>query len=876
MVLTVVGVALAAGAVTTGRWLPWLVSTISFLETNSETIGAVSGIVTICQGLSSVVLLVLGYLGLRKRQQVDSNTPARDSVNQGDRSVHAGRDILGPVFTGETTVQLSQPNDYAGPGVSGNRQAALGLVPAAPEVLVGRERDLAEIKQRLIVAREEAEEASRSGDFMALYGWPGVGKTALTTALANDPEVHEMFPDGVLFKSLGKHPDIFSTLAEWARAAGAGDLSGAVTVEEAAGRLRVAMKNKRVLAIVDDVWDATHALPLVIGGGRCATLATTRLEGVAREFSPGTAGIYRLGVLREEDALRLLVQLAPQVVEDHPEDSRRLVQTLDGLPLAVRIAGGLLAAEASMGLDVRTLLNELRQTERLLEEDAPPAYAFVLGEVPVTVAALLRRSTEGLSEKYRRRFALLGVLPPRPVSFDASAAQHIWDMRSDPQMTLRALVNRGLLEPAGNGRFQMHSVLSAFAASMSEEEPEFPDPVTVHLRRLRHYEIKLGSANEAFAEGGNLQRQGLGVFDEDRECIRDAYEWATSRIDENEEAARYVTRYAQAGARLLSFRLPAREFIRWMESARRAAVRLQDENSLEVIEANIGTGYLMAGAYTEALPYGESALDSARNSGDAEAEAAALGNLASIYAAIGELQSAKDYAEGCVKVARNLDDREVEAKAVGTLGEMYAELGRPRDAVGLLKAQRDIARRIEDSPSEARALRRLGIFYRELGHPWRAAILFDASARLFENLGDNVSARGVLLGYGLLCVKQESHNEALALFDRVLASAVEDDDGAAQATALMNKGNVQYDLNRPELSQELYRQARDIANKGPHAGVLGDASWNLAMKLEAAEDRRGAVGAARDAFAAYRSVGNPRASEVEQWLNDQGMGLEGS
>ena len=131
------------------------------------------------------------------------------------------------------------------------------------------------------------------------------------------------------------------------RSVGAVGLSDAEDVPEASGRLRAAMRDKRVLVLLDDVWEATHALPLAVGGPRCGTLITTRLDRVARELSPTSDGVYRLEVLSEGEALELLGQLAPGVVEDHPDAARELVRELDRLPLAVRIAGGLLAAEAA-------------------------------------------------------------------------------------------------------------------------------------------------------------------------------------------------------------------------------------------------------------------------------------------------------------------------------------------------------------------------------------------------------------------------------------------------------------------------------------------------------------------------------------------------
>lgn len=862
-ILTILGI-------TSEGWLP------AFVRFAGENQSAVQGLNVYGEFLSYFVFgpltLVLTVLGLFLGRRADDNHEAAGAaavVTQGEGSVYTGGDVHGHVFAGDTTLNVQMGGDLSERLRSEVAAAPLGVVPPLPEAFVGREEDLEVLRRRLGRAAE-AKETAPVQVLTALHGWPGVGKTTLAAALSHDGEVRKMFPDGVLFASLGKEPDVLSTIVAWGRAIGAGDISNAEDVPEASGRLRAAMRDKRVLLVLDDVWEPTHALSLAVGGLRCGTLATTRLDRVARELSPTAGGVYRLEVLAEDEALGLLGKLAPSVVEDHPNGARELVRELDRLPLAVRIAGGLLAAEAAADLDVPGLLEELRESRRLLEEQAPPSYALLLGEVTPTVAALLRRSTEGLRALYRKRFALVGVLPSRPISFDIPAAQDMWEMRSDPRMTLRALSDRGLIEPAGEGRFQVHSLLSAFAASMIEEDSELPSLREVQLRRLRHYEVKLGAASEGFSAGGELQRRWLGIFDADRESIRAAFLWAASRMEEDNEAASYVSRYASAGARVLGFRLPAREFVRWMELAVRAARELGDEESVATHRANVGTGILMAGEYAKALPYLEEALVEARASSHVQGEAAALGNLASTCSAMGDNDRAIRYAEECVAVARNAGIGWMEAQALGTLGEIYEELGRPREAVRNLRGQRDVARRIDDTPSEARALRKLAKFYRESGHLWRAAVFYDSAARVFRDLGDGETFREVLLGHGILCVRREAYEEALKLFRRVLRSA--DDDGSAKAQALMNEGNVQDILGRPDLAEGLYLDARDTARAGEYPVTVGDCSWNLAQLLEAQDESERATEAARDALAAYRSAGSPQAGMVEAWIEDRNVG----
>jgi hypothetical protein len=88
-------------------------------------------------------------------------------------------------------------------------------------------------------------------------------------------------------------------------------------------------------------------------------------------------------------------------------------------------------------------------------------------DTPPTVATLLKRSTDTLKESTRERFALLGLFVPKPATFDLGAMSAIWDVE-DPKPTARELVNRGLLEPVGSGRFQMHALLVLHARSMLE------------------------------------------------------------------------------------------------------------------------------------------------------------------------------------------------------------------------------------------------------------------------------------------------------------------------------------------------------------------------------------------------------------------------
>ena len=339
-----------------------------------------------------------------------------------------------------------------------------GSAPPLPSLFIGREDDLRTLKARLGVGKDTPAQLQI---LTAIRGWPGIGKTTTAAALAHDTEIAQAFPDGVLWISLGPTPELFSKLAEWGRALGVDDLLKVQTLEEASARLAALLRNKRRLLIVDDVWEPEHAIPFKVGGRGCAMLITTRINPVANALAPTPNDIYKLPALSHEAALKLLQAIAPSFVEQYPTESLELIRELEGLPLALQVAGYLLRVEMSYGFDVTDLIKELQQGAKLLEAKAPPDRTELANETTPTVAVLLQKSTERLDEHTRDYFAYLGVFAPKPATFDLEAMRAVWQI-DDPKPFARILVDRGLLEAVG-GRFQMHALLVMHAKSLLQE-----------------------------------------------------------------------------------------------------------------------------------------------------------------------------------------------------------------------------------------------------------------------------------------------------------------------------------------------------------------------------------------------------------------------
>lgn len=348
--------------------------------------------------------------------------------------------------------------------INASETAAIGIMPPLPTIVVGRDEALNALKQRLGLGGEMR-------GITVIQGWPGVGKSTIVATLAHDPQITHYFPDGILWTSLGENPDLLGEITAWGNALNISDTGQVRKTEDISARITAILREKRVLLIVDDVWHTEDATPFRVGGQSCALVMTSRMNDVANALAPTTTDVYRLSVLSEEAGFELISKLAPETAKKHADETHQLVRDLEGLPLAIHVAGRLLHAEARLGWGVSELLAELREGAKLLDAKPPSDLIGNREDVSLTVAALLKRSTNALDSETCLRFALLGLFSPKPATFDLAAMVAAWDVDDvDVKVSARKLVDRGLLEPISGGRFQMHALLVLHARSLLEME----------------------------------------------------------------------------------------------------------------------------------------------------------------------------------------------------------------------------------------------------------------------------------------------------------------------------------------------------------------------------------------------------------------------
>ena len=478
------------------------------------------------------------------------------------------------------------------------------MAPPAPAVFEGRDEALSELVAALKLGQDATAAELRP---IALRGMGGVGKTTLAAALAHHPDVEAALPDGTLWAGLGPEPNVMSELAAWGTQFGE-DFSTYDSPEARSRALSTLLHGKKALLVVDDVWQADAARYFLVGGLGCRTLITTRDDPVAHALAGRTGRQVR--ALIKEAGLNLLRKIATPAVSADEEGARGLVAELGGLPLALTLAGRMIADEWEAGMGVAGALGELKQSEARLDLTGAEKRA----ELPA--AELSLRAVLGISydrlpdEATRRAFRFLAAFGPSPLAFSLEGAAAVWGMEDRPaQKTLAALVGRALVETTEGGRYSLHTTLADFAESLLEEQDEAD---AAHDAQANYY---LEFARRNVGENWRAVEVEMGQ-------IRRGFGFVVTRKDPGR-----VVAYVQTMFGFMNRRGLWDEWRGWAEHCREIQEQIGDRAGLARTLNNIGSIYDNKGAWDEALRYYERSREIFEEIGDRAGLATTLNNI---------------------------------------------------------------------------------------------------------------------------------------------------------------------------------------------------------------------------------------------------------
>lgn len=656
--------------------------------------------------------------------------------------------------------------------------------------LIGREAMLGHLKEQVL--------AEQSPLRWAVTGLPGVGKTALALELAHDPDIQAQF-DGVLWVGLGKAPQLFARFARWGQVL---DLSSeawsTLTTLEAWGQaLRDAIGMRHMLLIIDDAWQIEEALACLVGGPSCRYLLTTRFPTLALQYAGD--GIITLGELNAAEGLELLGRFAAQIVEAEPEAAQQLVNAVGGLPLALTLLGTYVQQQAytRQPRRLREALERLSQREQRLQLAHPQAplaaHPSLPLETPLSLAASIGLSVADLSPEAQEMLGALALFPPKPTNFSEEAALAV---SAGTPATLDALVDRGLVESAGPGRYRLHQTIVDYAQVHSTQHEA--------SRRLIIWAVNW---IEAYQEDGGLEDEFPLLL----EALRLA------------EAAPLQEFLIRGGIKLVPFLL-ARGFYATAEQLLQRvheAAEAQQQLSEQITSLfHLSTIAEKRGDYDQAETRLQVGLRLARQQGEPDLLSTLLMEVGVLRALRGDVPSAQGYLEEGLRLARQAGNGATQARILVSLGSLLMDRGLLEDAQRHYQDARRLAQAAQQPVSICAALDGLASLAVRRGEYPQGEIYAQEALELTRQYGYRERLAGALTNVGVLALDQGHFAQAEASFAESLQWAQEVGHREAICRALINLGEVRWRLERFAEAEEAIAAAFALARQLDHRHYL--------------------------------------------------------
>jgi predicted ATPase/DNA-binding CsgD family transcriptional regulator len=353
--------------------------------------------------------------------------------------------------------------------LAGEEQAQQHNLPSAMTLLIGRERELAEIQKLL----------DRDARLISLVGPGGIGKTRLALEVARQHVGR--FANGAAFANLAPLRSAEGLVPALSQALRFKPAGGGGERRDARQQLLDYLRDKALLLVLDNFEHLQAGAPLltdILAAAPQVTLLVTTRERLKLRVEqvyavPGLAfsDWKTVEEAQEAPAARLFVHYGRRVRpgfalrEEELEALQQIVRLVAGMPLALILASAWLEllTPSEIASEIARNLDFLAADYR----DLPARQRSVRAVFETTWARLEKREQE--------LFAAFSVFRG---GFTLEAAREV---AGSSLRDLLGLANRSLLARGEEGRFEVHELLRQFSA-----EELARSPVAVEAIRDRH------------------------------------------------------------------------------------------------------------------------------------------------------------------------------------------------------------------------------------------------------------------------------------------------------------------------------------------------------------------------------------------------------
>jgi predicted ATPase/DNA-binding CsgD family transcriptional regulator/DNA-binding XRE family transcriptional regulator len=640
----------------------------------------------------------------------------------------------------------ARPDTVVAPTAASENRASLPALPMPLTRLIGREREVAALRDRLTQDEHR---------LITLTGPGGVGKTRLALQVAVDLE--SAFADGVWFVPLAAINDPELVIPIIAQTLGLLETAN----HSPADLLKVNLRDRASLLLLDNLEQVVNVAPqlaeLLAHCRRLTLLATSReslrIAGeqefpVAPLALPRPTRAVSLTELAGNDAVALFLQraraIAPDfaLTQDNAPALAEICARLDGLPLAIELAAAWIKV-----LPPQALLERLTNRLALLSSERRDVPARLR-----TMRNAIAWSYDLLTPHERAVFRRLSVFVGG-CTFEAAeavlGAVSTWDDHEQEcgltgLASISSLLEKSLLERYESAndtlRFRMLETIREFGLEQLVVSGEWE----LAHRRLAEWCQTLAETSY-YAVFGAQHRQGLARLDAEHDNVRAALIWA---LDTGE---------AELAQRLV---FP------------------------------LSTFWYVRGHLTEGQMWAERALASSSQT-STRAFAGAMAVTAFMTWARGDAESAAELWAEAIPLKRQLEDPTDLARALHTAGLAAEDRRDHEEARRLQEEALVLCRQLGETFFAAHVLNALGqITYRQRGNLDHADAYFTEALHQFQQLEDAFGAGLALANRGRVARDRGDFEQATTMYTEALRLHWNDGDRGRIARCLNGLGIV--------------------------------------------------------------------------------------
>ncbi|KAF7099226.1 hypothetical protein CFC21_100887 [Triticum aestivum] len=313
---------------------------------------------------------------------------------------------------------------------------------------------------------------------LAIVGVGGVGKTTLVEKVFNDKAIQGDFSKHI-WLSIDKNFSEVELLRRAVIEAGGDHWRAGNTKNTLHQTLKDALIGHKTLLVMDDVWDhgaweGVLKVPFNAAASGSRVLITTRDEGVALGMI-ATWPYHHVNTLAPDEAWLLLKKqvLSSDMDENHTNTLKdiglKIIQKFGGLPLAIKLMGGLLRQREGLRC----------YWEKVLDDSK-----WSIAEMPRELSYAVYLSYEDMPSYLRQCFLYYSLLP-KCKKFHVGDVVAMWisegfihgslnDLEESGRYYYNQLISRNLIEPDKSYFDQsycsMHDVVRSFAQYVMKDE----------------------------------------------------------------------------------------------------------------------------------------------------------------------------------------------------------------------------------------------------------------------------------------------------------------------------------------------------------------------------------------------------------------------